>query len=154
MTVAGIYKFFTAQDFSAQMSALENEIQENEILLEQKKAEFYKSENSQSTEISENEKTQILDNEKSESEKISQDENKNGSDEDIAEKVKRMPIVAFGDSIMLGASNSLYDFFPNIYIDAKVSRMAWSILEPVEELSLQKKLGEPIVIHLGSNGYS
>lgn len=154
VTAAGIYKFFTAQDFAAQMSALENEIQENAILLEQKKAEFYKSENSQSAEISENEETQILDNEKSESEKISQDENQNEIDEDIAEKIKNMQIAAFGDSIMLGASNSLYELFPNIYIDAKVSRMAWSILEPVEELSLQKKLGEPIVIHLGSNGDS
>lgn len=154
VTAAGIYKFFTAQDFAAQMSALENEIQENAILLEQKKAEFYKSENSQSAEISENEETQILDNEKSESEEISQDENQNEIDEDIAEKIKNMQIAAFGDSIMLGASNSLYELFPNIYIDAKVSRMAWSILEPVEELSLQKKLGEPIVIHLGSNGDS
>ncbi|MDE6067728.1 MAG: hypothetical protein K2F89_02075 [Treponemataceae bacterium] len=113
VTAAGIYKSFTTPDFSAQMSALENEIQKNEILLEQKKAEFYKSENSQSAEILQNEKAEILDNEKSESEKISQDDNK-GSDEDIAEKVKNMPIVAFGDSIMLGASNSLYEFFPNI----------------------------------------
>lgn len=154
VTAAGIYKFFTAQDFTAQMSALENEIQENAILLEQKKAEFYKSENSQNAEILQKEKTEILDNEKSQIEEISQDKNQNEIDEDIAEKVKNMQIAAFGDSIMLGASNSLYELFPNIYIDAKVSRMAWSIFEPLEELVLQKKLGEPIVIHLGSNGDS
>lgn len=154
VTAAGIYKFFTAQDFTAQMSALENEIQENAILLEQKKAEFYKSENSQNAEILQKEKTEILDNEKSQIEEISQDKNQNQIDEDIAEKVKNMQIAAFGDSIMLGASNSLYELFPNIYIDAKVSRMAWSIFEPLEELVLQKKLGEPIVIHLGSNGDS
>lgn len=154
VTAAGIYKFFTAQDFTAQMSALENEIQENAILLEQKKAEFYKIENSQNAEILQKEKTEILDNEKSQIEEISQDENQNEIDEDIAEKVKNMQIAAFGDSIMLGASNSLYELFPNIYIDAKVSRMAWSIFEPLEELILQKKLGEPIVIHLGSNGDS
>ncbi len=147
VSAAGIYKFFTAQDFTAQMNALENEMQENEILLEQKKAEFYKSENSQGAENLQESKTEILENAKSEIEEFSQDE-------DIDEKVKNMPIVAFGDSIMLGASNSLYDFFPNIYIDAKVSRMAWSIFEPIEELLLQKKLGEPIVIHLGSNGDS
>lgn len=154
VTAAGIYKFFTAQDFTAQMSALENEIQENAILLEQKKAEFYKTEIPQSAEILQKEKTEILDNEKSQIEEISQDKNQNEIDEDIAEKVKNMQIAAFGDSIMLGASNSLYELFPNIYIDAKVSRMAWSIFEPLEELVLQKKLGEPIVIHLGSNGDS
>lgn len=147
MSAAGIYTFFTAQDFAAQMSAIETEIQKNEILLEQKKAEFYKSENSHSAEISREEKTEIAENEKSENETVSQEES-------LDEKIKNMPIVAFGDSIMLGASNSLYDFFPNIYIDAKVSRMAWSIFDPIEELILQNKFGEPIVIHLGSNGDS
>lgn len=147
MSAAGIYTFFTAQDFAAQMNAIETEIQKNEILLEQKKAEFYKSENSHSTEISREEKTEIAENEKSENETVSQEES-------FDEKIKNLPIVAFGDSIMLGASGSLYDFFPNIYIDAKVSRMAWSIFDPIEELILQNKFGEPIVIHLGSNGDS
>lgn len=147
MTAAGIYKFFTAQDFAAQMDALEKEIQENQILLEQKKVEFYGSENSQGAETSHENGAGLFPEAESQGEEFVQDEN-------LDAQIANMPIAAFGDSIMLGASTSLYDFFPNIYIDAKVSRAVWSVLELIQDLLLQKKLGAPVVIHLGSNGDS
>ena len=145
ITALGIYKFTTMQDYTKQMDALEKELEENRILLEQKKSRFY--ENYQRAEISQKNETQILENSESENDGFSQEEN-------LDEKIKNLAITAFGDSIMLGASNSLYDFFPNIYIDAKKSRSIWSIYEPLEDLVAESKLGNPVIIHLGSNGDS
>lgn len=147
ITALGIYKFTTMQDYTKQMDALEKELEENRILLEQKKSRFYENENYQRAEISQKNETQILENSESENDGFSQEEN-------LDEKIKNLAITAFGDSIMLGASNSLYDFFPNIYIDAKKSRSIWSIYEPLEDLVAESKLGNPVVIHLGSNGDS
>ena len=147
ITALGIYKFTTMQDYTNQMDALEKELEENRILLEQKKSRFYENENYQRAEISQKNETQILENLESENDGFSQEEN-------LDEKIKNLAITAFGDSIMLGASNSLYEFFPNIYIDAKKSRSIWSIYEPLEDLVAESKLGNPVVIHLGSNGDS
>lgn len=147
ITALGIYKFTTMQDYTKQMDALEKELEENRILLEQKKSRFYENENYQRAEISQKNETQILENLESENDGFSQEEN-------LDEKIKNLAITAFGDSIMLGASNSLYEFFPNIYIDAKKSRSIWSIYEPLEDLVAESKLGNPVVIHLGSNGDS
>lgn len=147
ITALGIYKFTTMQDYTKQMDALEKELEESRILLEQKKSRFYENENYQDLRISQENKTQILENSESENDGFSQEEN-------LDEKIKNLAITAFGDSIMLGASNSLYDFFPNIYIDAKKSRSIWSIYEPLEDLVAESKLGNPLVIHLGSNGDS
>ncbi|MDE7292530.1 MAG: acyltransferase [Treponemataceae bacterium] len=147
ITALGIYKFATMQDYANQMDALEKQLEENRILLEQKKAQFYENENQGRAEISQESETQIFETAESENEEFSQDEN-------FDEKVKGLAITAFGDSIMLGAFSSLYEIFPNIYIDAKKSRSIWSIYEPLENLVAESKLGDPVVIHLGSNGDS
>lgn len=147
ITALGIYKFTTMQDYTNQMDALEKELEENRIFLEQKRAQFYENENLQRAEISQENETQDFEDAESENEEFSQDEN-------FDEKIKSLAITAFGDSIMLGASNSLYEIFPNIYIDAKKSRSIWSIYEPLENLVAESKLRNPVVIHLGSNGDS
>lgn len=147
ITASGIYKFATMQDYANQMDALEKELEENRILLEQKKAQFHENENFQRVEIPQENEAQVSENAESESEEFSQVEN-------FDEKVKGLAITAFGDSIMLGAFNDLYEIFPNIYVDAKKSRSIWSIYEPLENLVAESKLGNPVVIHLGSNGDS
>ena len=147
ITASGIYKFATMQDYANQMDALEKELEENRILLEQKKAQFHENENFQRVEIPQENEAQVSENAESESEEFSQAEN-------FDEKVKGLAITAFGDSIMLGAFNDLYEIFPNIYVDAKKSRSIWSIYEPLENLVAESKLGNPVVIHLGSNGDS
>lgn len=62
------------------------------------------------------------------------------------------PVVAVGDSVLLGAFKALQSKVPGIYIDAKVSRQ---FREGITELATLKQLGKvgPVVlVHLGNNG--
>ena len=42
--------------------------------------------------------------------------------------VSNLPIVAIGDSVMLGAIDNLHSTFPHSYVDAKVSRSLWKAI--------------------------
>ena len=53
---------------------------------------------------------------------------------------------------MLGAINNLYEAFPNGYFDAKVSRTDYEVDDILIDLKKKNMLGEPILIHLGTNG--
>ena len=53
---------------------------------------------------------------------------------------------------MLGAMNNLKKAFPNSYFDSKESRSTYVGYTILEELKNNKKLGNPVVIHLGTNG--
>jgi len=63
------------------------------------------------------------------------------------------PIVALGDSVMLGAAPQLLERFgPGTLVDAQVGRTLWPIIGIVEALRAQGRLGERVVVHLGDNG--
>ena len=63
-----------------------------------------------------------------------------------------MPISAVGDSVMVVASWNIKNIFPNSYIDAKVSRSMWKAVDVIEELKQKNVLGNPVILHLGTNG--
>jgi peptidoglycan/LPS O-acetylase OafA/YrhL len=60
------------------------------------------------------------------------------------------PIVALGDSVMLGAADELTE--AGIYVDAAVSRQMQSVIPEVEQLRDAGRLPEKMVVHLGTNG--
>lgn len=60
--------------------------------------------------------------------------------------------VCIGDSVMLGASSEIHQMLPNSYIDAEVSRYVNGGIPIVEDLIAQGKLGNLVVIALGTNG--
>jgi hypothetical protein len=63
------------------------------------------------------------------------------------------PIVALGDSVMLGAAPQLLERFgPGTLVDAQVGRTLWPIIGIVDALRAQGRLGERVVMHLGDNG--
>jgi peptidoglycan/LPS O-acetylase OafA/YrhL len=63
------------------------------------------------------------------------------------------PIVALGDSVMLGAAPQLLERFgPGTLVDAQVGRTLWPIIGIVDALRAQGRLGERVVVHLGDNG--
>ncbi len=63
------------------------------------------------------------------------------------------PIVALGDSVMLGAAPQLLATFgPGTLVDAEVGRTLWPVVGIVAALRAQGRLGEQVVIHLGDNG--
>jgi len=67
-------------------------------------------------------------------------------------KVASLPVVAVGDSVMLGAVNNLQKLFVNGSFDGKVSRQIKQATSIFEDLKKQNRLGNIVVIALGSNG--
>ncbi len=63
------------------------------------------------------------------------------------------PIVALGDSVMLGAAPQLLATFgPGTLVDAQVGRTLWPVVGIVATLRAEGRLGEQVVLHLGDNG--
>ncbi len=60
------------------------------------------------------------------------------------------PILAIGDSVMLGAAEELAA--EGVTVDAKVSRQMVDEIGKVEALRDQGRLGDAVVVHLGTNG--
>jgi hypothetical protein len=52
---------------------------------------------------------------------------------------------------MLGAVDNLSTLFENGYFDGKVSRQIWHAPSVIDELSSENKLGDPVIIALGTN---
>jgi hypothetical protein len=58
-----------------------------------------------------------------------------------------------GDSVLLGAAPDLMEQMPDSIIDAKESRQARDGIEVLKELEESNKLGDTVVIELGTNSY-
>jgi peptidoglycan/LPS O-acetylase OafA/YrhL len=61
-------------------------------------------------------------------------------------------ILAVGDSVMLGAEDSLHQAIPGIFVDAKVSRQFWDATVVLQAYKNEGLLPGKIVIHMGTNG--
>jgi len=61
-------------------------------------------------------------------------------------------VYAIGDSVMLGAEESLLEAIPGLTVNAKVGRYMGEAKKLVELLRTKNQLPEALVIHLGSNG--
>ncbi len=86
-----------------------------------------------------------------------QDANSNESskDETVSDPVKQedlKSVSVIGDSVMIAAAPFLEQHYPDITIDAKVSRQLHQAKDIVEQLKQQGKLGDAVVIALGTNG--
>ena len=62
------------------------------------------------------------------------------------------PTLAIGDSVMLGALDSLHADIPGIFVDAKVSRQFWDATAVLQAYKTEKLLPPTIVVHMGTNG--
>lgn len=130
----GIYQYIVTEDHTAEMEELEKQLSENAKKIEQNQEDYntlIKAEQDKWDDVLEN---------------LESGENQ------IKDIVSNLPLVAIGDSVMLGAIDNLHLTFPNSYVDAKVSRSLWKASEILEELIEKDALGDPIVINLGANG--
>lgn len=66
-------------------------------------------------------------------------------------KISKLNISAIGDSVMLGAVPNLNSLFTNGSFDGKVSRQIWQAPKIIESLKQNNKLGNPVIIALGTN---
>ncbi len=64
----------------------------------------------------------------------------------------KIPPVVFGDSVVLGARESLKAVMGEISIDAAVSRQPETIAERIRARRDERRLGPDVVIHMGTNG--
>jgi hypothetical protein len=62
-------------------------------------------------------------------------------------------ITAFGDSVMLGAKGELEKAVPCVMVNATVGRQGSDLLKTVQHLRSTSRMGEVLVIHIGTNGY-
>jgi peptidoglycan/LPS O-acetylase OafA/YrhL len=61
-------------------------------------------------------------------------------------------VLAVGDSVMLGAEQSLEQAIPTMYVDAKVSRQFWDATVVLQQYKNAGLLPPTIVVHMGTNG--
>jgi peptidoglycan/LPS O-acetylase OafA/YrhL len=64
----------------------------------------------------------------------------------------KIPPVVFGDSVVLGARESLKSVLGEISIDAAVSRQPEEIAERIRVRRDERRLGPDVIIHMGTNG--
>ena len=130
----GVYNYIITKDHTKEMKALEEELSLNSQKIAQKQLNYKMK----------------LQEEKDSWNQVLTDLETN--EKNIGEMVLNLPIVGIGDSVMLGASLSIYDKFPNAYVDAKVSRTDYELCNILRDLDEKNMLKEPIIINLGANG--
>ncbi len=70
----------------------------------------------------------------------------------IDQMVFNLRITFVGDSVLLSASDVLYEYFNNCYIDAQIGRTAYSVDPILQRLDRRDILGHVVVINCGANG--
>lgn len=134
ISLFGIYQYAISKDHTAEMKALEKQLNENAEMMKLKQEEYAKQ----------------LEKEREEFEL--QLKNLEDGVADLDEVVPNLHLVGVGDSVMLGAVTDLYKEFPKGYFDAKESRTAWVVNDILKGLKVSNMLGNPIVFGLGANG--
>ena len=147
--IIGSFILITEKDYSNEMKELENILNENQKLSEEKNNEILNSENEENRETDEEineEKDERAEETTSTIENIEDKKNK------IIEKVKQLPIVGVGDSVLLGVADELQERFPNGYFDGKISRTIVGGKEVLQKLKNQGKLSDTLILVLANNG--
>ncbi|AYV69990.1 acetyltransferase [Niallia circulans] len=80
------------------------------------------------------------------------DANKKTEKIDEGNKQAGKRITVIGDSVILDAAPYLKEMIPGIVIDGKVGRQMVQAQHVIDNLQLEGKLGETVVIELGTNG--
>ena len=133
-SIFGIYKYIIAKDHTKEMQELEEQLNRNEEMMAQKQEEY---------------EANLKEEEEKWNDVLADLEN---GEEKIEDLVRNMPIVAVGDSVMLGGMESIYKQFPKGYVDAKVSRADCEVPNILRNLKDKGKLGDVVVLGLGTNG--
>lgn len=68
------------------------------------------------------------------------------------EEAGELKVTLIGDSVMLSVVNPVEQLFPKAVIDGVIGRQLYQTVPVVESLKQEEKLGDPVVIALGTNG--
>ena len=154
------------KDNSAEMKELENLLDKNSQIIQEKNNnidnleikntdELIVDEINKENDLENNEKIEQI-SEKNNTDNIDQEDPKENFDAideaQIEEDIKNLKVVGVGDSILLGAINELYNTFPNGYFDGKISRTIKDSEEVLINLKNKDKLGNIVILNLANNG--
>lgn len=134
ISLIGMFEYIIAKDHTKEMNELKDQLAHNEKMLQQNQEEYADALKKREEELMNS------------LEELEKDQSK------LDSVVSSLPVVGIGDSVMLGAVEELSKTFPKGYFDAKVSRSTWKAQEILQELSNMNLLGEPVILHLGTNG--
>ena len=124
----------TAKDYSREIKELELQMEQNTALINEKNQQY-----AAKTTTEQEEWNMFLN-------------SFNNEEEEVRKILKELKVVGIGDSVMLGAVPNLYEYYPNGYFDAKVSRSIYGVNSIVQNLKNQNKLGDVVIFNLGANG--
>ena len=130
----GLIQYVVAKDYTNDINDLRAQLASNEKLIESKQKDYetrLKQENDEWNSV-----LQDLEN----------------GEKELASYVTNLPVVAVGDSVMLGAVPTLYETFPNGNFDAAVNRTDYEANRILLSFKNNGLLSNDIVIHLGTNG--
>ena len=129
----GAIRYISAKSYEKEMEELRTQLAENEKEMQEKQKDYELKQQQE-----ENDWNKEL-------EKLENPDN-------YEALVKELPITFVGDSVMLGAMSNITKMFPNSYFDAKESRALTTGVSILSNLKNSNKLGEVVVLHLGTNG--
>ncbi|MBK3496243.1 acyltransferase family protein [Viridibacillus sp. YIM B01967] len=136
-----------------------SEVLEQHLIEEQQKLEKAQQEKVENNEQIAKQEQQIDDIAKAEVEQAGENaikEQESAEEGKVQLAAKQVPedvtISAIGDSVMLSAATELQKKIPQIVVDAKIGRQVYDASKVVTVLKNQGKLGQVVVIGLGSNG--
>ena len=129
----GAIRYISAKSYEKEMEELRTQLAENEKEMQEKQKDYELKQ--QQEEKDWNKELEKLEN-----------------PDNYEELVKKLPITFVGDSVMLGAMSNITKMFPNSYFDAKESRALTTGVSILSNLKNSNKLGEVVVLHLGTNG--
>lgn len=130
----GSFILITEKDNTKEMKELENILNENLKVIEEKNNEYLNIEAKEKEELN------------------SLIKNAENEESFVEEKVKKLNVVGIGDSVLLGAINGLYKNFPNGYFDGKVSRSIKAAEDVLKDLKNKGKLSDTLILALANNG--
>ena len=138
------------------MKELEQMLNENAGITEQKNEENQNTENKDENKSEDKVENTITvstrSGEKETKNKEQSNEITEADKEKVAEEVSNLKVVGIGDSVLLGAIKELYAKFPKGYFDGKVSRPLSVGENILKDLKSQGKLGNTVILSLANNG--
>lgn len=132
-TILGLIGYLTCPNYIKEMEELEKELAISEKELLEKQNEYLEKLKSQKKDLENN--LGSIDN----------------AIENIDETVRNTQLAFIGDSVMLGGSYHMDDYFNNYYCDAKGSRGGYLGSDVLKEMLEKGVVQDYLIIHLGTN---
>lgn len=148
----GVYRYVVAPDLQAEMERLEAEMERQREEQERKQREYEEQLRQEEEQKKKEEEERLEELEEEEADLDDQIWNLKEDIDEMEKTVAKKKITFVGDSVLLGASDVLYEVFTKCYIDADLNRTGYVLNPILVDLKERGILGDIVVINCGSNG--